>query len=161
MTVTEDMTYDELCAVIAAKYPAYINLLSSTYFTANGYTTVNDGVNVQFTHNGGEGVTTTQYSKFIMNSSFTTLDVSGAYYIATDSSVTSTISLVIENESGGTIATIMSQSISGKPASRSGPFSKTVDMTSYIGKNFRFKATMYHRYQYRDYINITNCLLHS
>ena len=159
--VTENMTYDEMLAVIAAKYPEYIDLLSSKYFTATGYTTVNEGKNVQFTHRGGEGVTITQYSAFIKNSNFKTLDVYGNYYIATDSSVTSHMTLSIENESGGTISQITYQAISGKPASRSGNFEKTIDMTSYIGKNFRFKAVLYHRYQYGDYMNMTKCLLHN
>ena len=158
--VTEDMTYDEMIAIIAAKYPEFINLLHSDYFTADGYVTVNNGQNVQFTHRGGEGVTITKYSAFVMNN-FKTLDVYGNYYIATDSSVTSHMTLSIENESGGTIAQITYQAISGKPASRRGNFEKTIDMTNYIGKNFRFKAVLYHRYQYGDYMNMTKCLLHN
>ena len=155
--LTEDMTFDEMCDVLARLYPAELNLLTSEYFTADGFITVGEDY-VQFTNNGGTAVTTTKYSNFIRNK-FSTLTVAGTWGITTDSSVTSTLTMTLENESGGTISTLLSASLSGDYNSKTDSFSKTVDLTDYMDKNIRIKVVMYHRYQDRDYIKLTTLKL--
>lgn len=141
----------------ATWYVTPVNMLSSQYFTANGYITV-DSSGVTFTHNGGEGVTTTQYSNYI-SGQFTKLEIGGNWYMATDSSVTSRITLSLINASGGVISTIVTATISGDNASKSDTFSKTIDISAYKGQNIRIKCELYHRYTYRDYIKITKLVL--
>lgn len=155
--LTEDMTFDEMCDVLARLYPAELNLLTSDYFTADSFITIGEDY-VQFTNNGGTAVTTTKYSNFIRNK-FNTLTVAGRWGITTDSSVTSTLTMTLENESGGTIATLLSASLSGDSNSKSADFSQTVDLKDYMDKNIRIKVVMYHRYQDRDYIKLTTLKL--
>ena len=135
-----------------------LNLLSSTYFTADSYVTVSPSA-VKVTHNGGEGVTITRYSNNFTNSDFNKLEIGGSYYIATNSSVTSYMTVTLETSSGTTIATLLDQRISGDNASRSDDFSKSVNISSYKGQSLRLKFVLYHRYEYRDYVNITKLQL--
>lgn len=136
-----------------------LNLLSSTYFTADDCVTVNSSA-VKVTNNGGQGVTITKYSKNFTNSEFAKLEIGGNYYIGTDSSVTSYMTVTLETSSGTVIATLLDQRISGDNASRSDNFSKSVNISSYKGQSLRLKFVLYHRYEFRDYINITKLELH-
>ena len=136
-----------------------LSLLSSTYFTADSYVTVSSSA-VKVTHNGGQGVTITKYSKNFTNSEFAKLEIGGNYYIGTDSSVTSYMTVTLETSSGTVIATLLDQRISGDNASRSDDFSKSVNISSYKGQSLRLKFVLYHRYEFRDYINITKLELH-
>lgn len=155
--ITENMTFDEICDVLAKRYPAELNLLSSEYFDADSFITIGSDY-VQFTNNGGTAVTTTKYSKFVMNN-FKTLTFAGDWHMSTDSSVTSYIYVDLVNESGSSIYNMLSVTLSGDRNSKSDSFNKSFDVSSYMQQNLRLKVTMYHRYQDKDYVKITTLKL--